>query len=311
MEDAKKAVLVVDDDQFNLDLIEDYLSEEDIQIVCVDRGEKALSLLRESPEYFSAILLDRMMPGMNGMEVLAEIKSDEKLKRIPVIMQTAKTGNSSMLEGLKAGAHYYLSKPYGQQTLTAIVSTAIRDYQHYIELQDTVKHSAQTLQMMDKGQFVFKSIDEGRKLAALLANACPDPERIVFGLTELIINAVEHGNLGISYDEKTKLNLQDQWENLINSRLASPSCKDKTVTVDFERSDDEIVFLITDQGEGFEWKEYMEISPKRAFDSHGRGIALANSISFNRIEYLERGNRVCATVSLTNENKLSLVSAQS
>ena len=310
MEDNKKAVLVVDDDQFNLDLIEDYLSEEDIKIVSVNRGEKALSLLRESPEYFSAILLDRMMPGMNGMEVLAEIKSDEKLQRIPVIMQTAKTGNSSMLEGLKAGAHYYLSKPYGQQTLTAIVSTAIRDYQHHIELQETVKNSAQTLQMMDKGQFVFKSIDEGRKLAALLANACPDPERIVFGLTELIINAVEHGNLGISYDEKTKLNLQDQWENLINSRLSSPSCKDKTVTVDFERSNDEIVFLITDQGEGFEWKEYMEISPERAFDSHGRGIALANSISFNRIEYLERGNRVCATVSLSNDKKLSLVSAQ-
>lgn len=310
MDDNTKAVLVVDDDQFNLDLIEDYLSEEDIQIVSVNRGEKALSLLRESPEYFSAILLDRMMPGMNGMEVLAEIKSDEKLKRIPVIMQTAKTGNSSMLEGLKAGAHYYLSKPYGQQTLTAIVSTAIRDYQHYIELQETVKHSAQTLQMMDKGQFVFKSIDEGRKLAALLANACPDPERIVFGLTELIINAVEHGNLGISYDEKTKLNLQDQWENLINSRLSSPSCKDKTVTVDFERSNDEIVFMITDQGDGFEWKDYMEISPKRAFDSHGRGIALANSISFNRIQYLERGNRVCATVSLANDQKLSLVSAQ-
>lgn len=310
MEDNKKAVLVVDDDQVNLVLVEDYLSEEGIEIVSVDRGEKALSILHESPEYFSAILLDRMMPGMNGMEVLAEIKSDEKLQRIPVIMQTAKTGNKSMLEGLKAGAHYYLSKPYGQQTLTTIVSSAIQDYQNYIELQKTVKNSAQTLQMMDKGQFVFKSIDEGRKLAALLANACPDPERIVFGLTELIINAVEHGNLGISYDEKTKLNLQDQWENLINSRLESPSCKDKTVTVDFERNEDEIAFVITDEGAGFEWSDYMEMSPERAFDSHGRGIALANSISFNRIEYLGCGNKVCATVSLANDAKLSLVSAQ-
>ena len=298
MFDDRPAVLVVDDEQLNLDLIEEYLSEINIDVLCVDRGEKALAELQKSPQRFSAVLLDRMMPGINGMEVLLKIKADKNLNRLPVIMQTAKTGKDNMLEGLNAGAHYYLSKPYDQQTLLAIVSTAIRDYQLYIQIQTSLKQSAQTLKMMERGTFNFKSLDEGRKLATLLANACPDSEKVVLGLTELITNAVEHGNLGITYEEKSRLNSEGEWENEITSRLASSSYKDKFATVEFERSEDEIIFTITDQGDGFDWHQYMEISPERAFDSHGRGIALANSVSFNQVKYHENGKKVCVTVPL-------------
>jgi len=296
MLNVKPSVLVVDDEQFNLDLIEDYLSEIDVNVVCVDRGEKALSLLKESPELFSTVLLDRMMPGIDGMEVLKIIKEDESVNRLPVIMQTAKTGKKSMLEGLNAGAHYYLSKPYDQQTLIAIVSSAIRDYNHVIRMQKSLKESAQTLNMMNKGTFNFKSIDEGRALAGLLANACPGSEKVVLGLTELITNAIEHGNLGITYEEKSKLNVDGKWETEILTRLASPSYKDKFATIEFERNNNEITFTISDQGEGFDWEQYMEMSPERAFDSHGRGIALAKSISFKQIKYHDNGKKVCVTV---------------
>ena len=76
MAEEKTTVLVVDDEIFNLDLITDYLTESDIDVVCVERGEHALNVLQESPERFSAILLDRMMPGMDGIEVLTRIKND-------------------------------------------------------------------------------------------------------------------------------------------------------------------------------------------------------------------------------------------
>lgn len=298
MDHIVPAVLVVDDESLNLDLVEEYLTDIKIETVCVDNGEQALSLLRASPKRFSAVLLDRMMPGLDGIEVLSEIKSDSHINRLPVIMQTAQVGKEYMLEGLKAGAHYYLSKPYDQQTLIAIVSTAIRDYQHYSYLQDSLKTTAQTLKMMDKGKFSFRSLDEGRNLAALLANACPNSDSVVLGLTELMINAVEHGNLGISYEEKSKLSNSGEWENEITHRLMLPRYKHKYATIEFQRNDHEITFLIIDQGNGFDWKPYMEISPKRAFDSHGRGIAMANSISFNQIEYLDKGNKVCVRVAL-------------
>lgn len=298
MQNEKTVVLVVDDEQFNLDLISEYLSEVNMEVVCVDNGEQALTLLQETPHRFSAVLLDRMMPGINGMEVLVKIKEDKELNRLPVIMQTAKTGKQNMLEGLNAGAHYYLSKPYDQKTLIAIVSTAIRDYQHYLHLKESLNQSTQTLKMMEKGTFIFKSLEEGRKLAAILADACPDSERVVLGLTELITNAVEHGNLGITYEEKTRLNADGSWESEIVSRLSSSTYKDKYATVEFARSDNEITFLITDQGDGFDWHQYLEISPERAFDSHGRGIALAHSVSFDQIEYLDNGKQVCVTVPL-------------
>ena len=202
-----------------------------------------------------------------------------------------------MLEGLNAGAHYYLSKPYDQQTLLAIISTAIRDYQRYKDIQENLEQSAQTLKLMEKGEFSFKTLDEARCLSALLARACPESDSVVFILTELMINAVEHGNLGISYKEKSRLISEEKWEGEVLHRLTLPENRDKQVTIKFTRNADEITFLITDQGAGFDWKQYMEVSPNRAFDSHGRGIAMANSISLNKIEYLETGNKVRVTVS--------------
>ena len=298
MTEEKSVVLVVDDEIFNLDLITDYLNESDIDVVCVERGVQALAVLQEFPDRFSSILLDRMMPGMDGIEVLTHIKKDEKTNRLPVIMQTASSGKKNMLEGLNAGAYYYLSKPYDQETLIAIVKTAIRDYQHYVHIQENLKQSVQTLKMMDKGLFNFKSLEEGRNLAILLANACPNSERVVLGLTELITNAVEHGNLGITYEEKSRLNAKGDWESEVENRLALPAYKDKYATVEFNRNDNKITLVITDQGNGFDWRKFMTVSPERAFDSHGRGIALANSISFKHVEYLNNGNKVCVTVPL-------------
>ena len=298
MAEENPSVLVVDDEIFNLELIADYLNESDIDVVCVESGEQALTLLHESPDRFNAILLDRMMPGMDGIEVLTHIKNDEKINRLPVIMQTASSGQKNMLEGLNAGAYYYMSKPYDQETLIVIVKTAIRDYQHYVNIQESLKQSVQTLKMMDKGLFNFKSLEEGKNIATLLANACPDSERVVLGLTELIINAVEHGNLGITYEEKSRLNAEGSWESEVTNRLASPAYKDKYATVEFNRSDNEITLVITDQGNGFDWQKFMQISPERAFDSHGRGIALANSISFKNVEYLDNGSKVCVTIPL-------------
>jgi len=292
MNDSKPTVLVVDDEPLNLELIVQYLENSGVISVCVDGGEKAWDLLQKYPARYSAVLLDRMMPGMDGMELLARIKSDAALAVLPVIMQTAEIEKQSILEGLQAGAHYYLTKPYDGQTLLAIVNTAVSDYARYTALQANARKSAHTLKMMAKGRFVFKSLEDARDLAALLANACTDSDRIVLGLTELMINAVEHGNLGISYEEKSRLNNTGDWEYEVKRRLDLPENKDKHGFVEFERNTSKIVFNIIDQGSGFDWRPYLELSPERALESHGRGIALAKSISFDRIEYCGNGNEV-------------------
>ena len=296
MTDSGPAVLVVDDDGLNLELISEYVRETEIRPVTVESGELALDMLHDSPEQYSAVLLDRMLPGLDGMEVLKSIKSDPQLTMLPVIMQTARDGKKSMLEGLQAGAYYYLTKPYDRQTLLAIVRTAVKDYKTYSQLQKNVKQTSHTLKMMSNGRFTFRTLDEGRSLAALLANACNDSDHVVLGLTELMINAVEHGNLGIGYEEKSRLNALGAWEDEVVSRLNRPEHANKRVVVEFERRENTVVFAILDEGEGFEWQEYLELSPERALDSHGRGIAMAKSVSFDRIDYRGSGNEVCVTV---------------
>lgn len=296
-----KTVLAVDDEIANLELIEAYLNDVDIETVSVADGEQVLMILQEQPQRFSAVLLNRMMPGIDGMEVLSRIKADDRLNHIPVIMQSGKAGKDNMLEGMNAGAHYYVAKPYDKQTLVAIVFAAVRDHQDYAYIKNNLKQTTsttQTLRLMDHAMFRFKSLSEGRNLAALLANACPNTDDVILGLTELMINAVEHGNLGIGYDEKSRLNMNDDWEQEISRRLTLRSNKDKYVSIEFRRSNEEVTFLIADQGKGFDWMQYMEMSPMRVFDNHGRGIAMANSISFDHIEYLGSGNEVCVTVSL-------------
>src|SRR5438067_1044652 len=72
----------------------------------------------------------------------------------------------------------------------------------------------------------------------------------------------------------------------------------KKVDIHFQRNGDEIHFHIRDEGNGFEWKRYLDIDPRRAFDTHGRGILLARHFSFTALEYRGRGNEVTATVSL-------------
>lgn len=294
--DTRGSILVVDDEQFNLEILGDHLESAGYEVTTAEDGSDAWTLLEGQIERFDTLLLDRMMPGLNGMELLARLKQSERTSALPVIMQTAMASPQDIVDGLRAGAHYYLTKPFGRDTLLAVVDTAVSDYRRFRDLRQEVNRTVATLALMERGRFTFRTLDEGRKLAVLLSNACADPQRVVTGLAELLVNAVEHGNLGISYQEKSALNEQDQWLVEVERRMALAENRGKWVEVELERDADGVRFTIRDQGGGFDWREYLEFSPERAFDSHGRGIAMANMMSFDRLEYRGAGNEVVATI---------------
>ncbi len=289
-------ILVVDDEELNLELIEEYLLIDGYKCECVTRGQEAIERLRKNRSKYSCVLLDRMMPGMNGIEVLNIIKTDSHYSRLPIIMQTAMTGNEFLQEGLEAGAYYYLTKPYSARTLLAIVRAAVTDYQQVVNLQHSLKETTHSLQMMQQGRFNFRTIEQAKSLAVLLAKACDHADNVVLGLSELFINAIEHGNLGISYKDKTELTEAGNWETEIKYRLSIYPYRVRNVSVEFNRTKNQQTFTIIDQGDGFSWQQYMEISPERALNSHGRGIAMAKTISFDSIEYRGKGNEVYVTV---------------
>ncbi|MBF0587673.1 MAG: ATP-binding protein [Magnetococcales bacterium] len=145
----------------------------------------------------------------------------------------------------------------------------------------------------------FQTLAQARSLALKLSQLCPDPERVKTGLSELMINAVEHGNLEISYQEKGQLLEHGTWEEETMQRLALPRYRDRFAEVVVSRSEREIRFLIQDMGSGFDWRPFLEIDPQRILHNHGRGIAWAASLSFDRLEFYEPGSAVEGVVILT------------
>lgn len=261
--DTKANILIVDDEPLLRDMINKYLTDMDYNTTEASDGVEAWSILQQSIHLFDAVILDRNMPNMNGLELLKNIKAHPILNNIPVIMQTASTEKHEILEGLEAGCYYYLTKPFQKNVLTSIVKTAVSDHLNYRLLQEELKKQGESLSLLDSGSFSYHNLDESRVLTKLLAAACPEPDKVANGLSELLINAVEHGNLEISYTEKSNLLANHKWEEEIEHRLKQSKYASRYVSVQFERNANAISIEITDQGKGFEWQEYLQISPER------------------------------------------------
>jgi len=289
-------VLVVEDNLFDQQLLQEHLTSRGYQSDVAHDGVEALSKLEADPMRYDVVLLDRTMPRMNGLQLLAHIKENPRLRTIPAILQTALATREEMVEGIRAGAYYYLTKPYDVEMLMTVIETAVRDFTDYRHLKERIERGLRCLTLIREASFSIQTVDEARDLGMVLANACPDPMSTVIGLTEILVNAVEHGNLGITYEEKSQLNAAGQWETEVTRRLSLPENATKHVEVQMTRENGCVRFTIRDQGPGFDWQRFIDIDPARAFDNHGRGIVIARTLSFDTLEYHGCGNEVVAEV---------------
>ncbi|MBF0628632.1 MAG: response regulator [Magnetococcales bacterium] len=297
--DDQPTILVVDDDIINRKILVANLLEAGYRAHTANDGNEAWNRLSKHPETYSAVLLDRIMPEMDGMEVLTRIKAHPILQGVPVIMQTSMSTETDTLEGIQAGAFYYLTKPFDHRTVLAIIRAAVDDCARHQALRHAVIQTQDALAMIWEGEFRLRTLNEAKTLATSLAHICPNPDQVVMGLSELLINAVEHGNLGITYEEKSRaMATFDGLDILVEERLALPENVDKMVRVFIERLPGEIRFRIVDQGQGFDWHLFETLRPERAFDPHGRGIAMARMFSFDEIEFRDPGNEVIGIVRL-------------
>ncbi|CAK0741265.1 Response regulator receiver protein [Gammaproteobacteria bacterium] len=298
----KGRLLVVEDEPISLELLVGKLIAEGYEVDSATIGEDAWRLFSSAPERYHAVLLDRILPDMDAIEVLHRIKADSNLHNVPVIMQTAMTSTADITTSLRAGAYYYVTKPFSVDTLLAVVGAAVADRRRFLTLQQSVRQTERALYFLNKAEFTFRLPQEASIIAALVAHAAPNPAQVVVGLTELMLNAIEHGNLAISYQEKSELLKKAQLSEEIRRRLNLPAYAKKQAFLHLQRTSTEVCFIILDQGNGFNWNNYLEISPERAFDTHGRGIAMSKRLSFDRLEYRGCGNEVLAAVTISNPN---------
>ncbi|PJZ44093.1 7TM diverse intracellular signaling domain-containing protein [Leptospira brenneri] len=130
------------------------------------------------------------------------------------------------------------------------------------------------------------------QLAKYLSNI--EQTEVRSSVREIVINAVEHGNLNISFEEKSKALIDGNYLEFLQKRQEDPRYREKRVKIEYSFTREYVAYRITDEGRGFDHKKHMEKSIEEmneAHVQHGRGILMTKSV-FDRIEYNDRGNQV-------------------
>ncbi|MDO8281201.1 MAG: response regulator [Thermodesulfovibrionia bacterium] len=124
MNSTKPRILCVDDEPLNLSLLDALLKPRGYEVIKTDNGASALEKINEGG--IDLILLDVMMPGMNGYEVCTKIKSDDRHKKIPVVMITALQSKEDRIKSIEAGAEDFISKPFDQTEVLARIKMLLK-----------------------------------------------------------------------------------------------------------------------------------------------------------------------------------------
>lgn len=240
------------------------------------------------------VFADIQMPVMNGLEML------EKLRKIDnealVIINTTLDAPEYTLKALRLKANDYLIKPALMKDLHEIISKYEGILKHrtmHREVLGCISRRELSMEISNRLDLLSKIVD---RLLLETESALEPKDRlgIRLGLMEILINAIEHGNLGIGYHEKS-LAIErgpNGLEQVIEERMHSEPYCGRKVQVDFKLNRERCEWLVTDQGEGFDFNNLPDPNdPENLIRCHGRGIMLAR-LQFDECTFLGCGNQV-------------------
>jgi CheY-like chemotaxis protein/anti-sigma regulatory factor (Ser/Thr protein kinase) len=259
-------------------------------------GQMALLALQAGPSLFDCILIDHNLSGINGISFTSAVHANDALRGKPVVIFASDHNAGGLTESMAAGAHLYLTKTASKSLLKAVLHQIATGLQERQELEIHLQETRGGLALTNYAEFSFRTITEAKMLAAVLADMSCKPERTIVGYSELLTNAVEHGNLEISYAEKSTFLFEGQMNEELDRRIKHPTLGARKVSVKAEREFGNLTGRIEDEGSGFNWIPFLDFDPERAFDLHGRGIAICKHLAFDELHYEGKGNVVEVTV---------------
>lgn len=118
-------LLIIDDDLISLHVLGEYLHAANYEFIAAENGQQAWELLQNSPAEFAVVIVDRIMPKMHGLELLAKMRQHEILKNIPVIMLTGEAEKDEIIAAMRAGVFDFLHKPIEKELLLAVLKRAV------------------------------------------------------------------------------------------------------------------------------------------------------------------------------------------
>jgi len=409
-------ILVVDDNETNREILTRLLLRRNYRVSEASNGSDALGLIDSTRP--GLVLLDIMMPDLDGLETLKKIREQFSAVELPVIMVTARSESSDLVTAFNLGANDFVPKPFEASVLYARVASMLTlttyhriiaaelvdselKYKHLVEESDdlifsldssgrftSVNASSRRLGYDPAGllgqkftdllhrdrdespsivaAFLTERINEiaiGRKMEMpvrlstrqgeafemrlslqhielskpfILGRASAHPEDFVrnccmtesgkfvitnnlvlteilshrittvaskylseddlagvrLGLRETLVNAIEHGNLNITYEEKTRATESGNLQALIKQRQEDPLYSNRSVTVDYSADPTLIRFVVTDEGDGFDHEAFRQRTHAPNLSIlHGRGLRMTAAM-FDRFEFNLKGNCV-------------------
>ncbi len=284
-----RSILIVDDEPLEVSVLREMLEDATYRFQTALTGAEAKKIIRAGGAEITAILIDWILPDVDGVELLGWMKSQPQLADVEVVVHSAEFAAESVQRAIDAGAYYYLTKPFDEPRLEAIIRAAVSSFELKRRMAEKVKEAEGAFRLLHTGSFRFKTKDEAELLAAHIASGVGHPD-LGLGLAELMLNAVEHGNLGIGYEEKGKLLKERRFASELEHRLSLPEYRNRRVRVNLRRTRKIMKVTVQDEGAGFDFNRYMTLDKKRMFDSHGRGVLMA-SVTLD-LRYIPPGNRV-------------------
>ena len=124
MSEIKELIVVIDDEEDIRELIRYNLEKDGYRVLRAHSGEEGLTLVRNAMP--GLVVLDLMLPGIDGLQVCREMKADHSLRNIPIVMVTARGEEPDVVSGLELGADDYISKPFSPKVLLARIKTVLR-----------------------------------------------------------------------------------------------------------------------------------------------------------------------------------------
>jgi CheY-like chemotaxis protein len=290
----KTSLLIVDDEEVIRSVLQHRLGQIDrLEIATAKDGRQAVEILDE--RMFDVVLTDIRMPGIDGLELLRRIKS--RWPETAVIIMSGYADMSDTIEALRHGAVDFLQKPFE-------LNKVVESVERVLQMKSIDYSRKEALIYLEEERRVFvipNQLGLCPIVAAEVSKNVADKgitdvsflESVRVALNEMLINAIEHGNLGITYDEKTRV-IEEMldYPSFVRKRAEGDGMDERKVRLDYYLDSEHVRFVITDEGDGFDHDSLPDpTNPENLLSPHGRGI-LITRIYMDEVTYNERGNQV-------------------
>lgn len=298
----KREILLIDTNLEDALALKECLETRKMSVILSHDAAEALKLFvaRQPDIVFIAIDLAQM----NGIEAIRAILNDRPSTLVAAVATSKDQGN--IIGCLEAGARAFLLKPFEKADVTATLNRFIgllhRQENKTLAIED-LKSLSTSLSLQTSSSAIIPAIS---LICSVIAPYLREREvrRIQLALHEILRNAYEHGNLGISFAEKRDLMMQGLLEEHLKPLAEKAQAEGKTIDITFAVKNGEFSCSVSDQGPGYDWSKASRNAEQNKvanlYELHGRGLILIKSV-FDKVKFNKKGNQITVSKRLIEE----------